>query len=158
MHYFIYSDFPLGKDPKFKAIEKLIDRTNKIKEIILGSDKGKMSELNSILINEFLLKTTHLIIEVQLTSYLKETEDIQKQLYELKNKYQYHLDKLNDEDIGKLEEIEKAIENIIFFVYKETKVRMCFKIHIKSKILRDLISKFVLDFSSYFMIFGNLNY
>ena len=83
------------------------------------------------MISEFLLKTTYLIIEVQLTSYLKETEDIQNLLYELKNKHQYHQEKFNDEDIGKLEEIEKAIENIIFFVYKETKVRMCFRIQIK---------------------------
>ena len=51
LHYFIYFDFPLGKDPKFKAIEKLIERTNKIKEIILDSDKGKMSELHWILIS-----------------------------------------------------------------------------------------------------------
>ena len=78
----------------------------------------------------YLLKTTHLIIEVQLASYLKETEDTQNLLYELKNKYQYHQEKFNDEDIGKLEEIEKAIENIIFFVYKETKVRVCFMIQI----------------------------
>ena len=83
------------------------------------------------MISEFLLKTTHLIIEVQLTSYLKETEDIQNLLYELKNKHQYQQERHNDEDIGKLEEIEKVIENIIFFVYKETKVRMCFRIQIK---------------------------
>ena len=78
----------------------------------------------------YLLKTAHLIIETQLTSYLKEIKDIQNLLYELKNKHQYHQEKLNDEDIGKLEEIEKAIENIIFFVYKETKVRMFFRIQI----------------------------
>ena len=77
------------------------------------------------------IKTTHLIIEVQLTSYLKETEDIQNLLYELKNKHQYHQEKHKDEDYGKLDEIEKAIENIIFFVYKETKVRMSFRIQIK---------------------------
>ena len=131
MHYFIYSDSPLGKDPKFKEIEKLIDRTNKIKEIILSSDKGKMSELNSILISEFLLKTTHLIIEVKLTSYLKETEHIQNLLYELKDKYQYQQEKNNDEDIRKFDDIENAIENISFFVYKETKVKMSFRIQIK---------------------------
>ena len=78
----------------------------------------------------YLLKTAHLIIETQLTSYLKEIKDIQNLLYELKNKHQYHQEKFNDEDIGKLEEIEKAIENIIFFVYKETKVRMFFRIQI----------------------------
>ena len=89
------------------------------------------------MISEFLLKTTYLIIEVQLTSYLKETEDIQNLLDELKNKYQYQQEKFNDEDYGRLEEIEKAIENIIFFVYKETKVGMCFRIQITVKILKD---------------------
>ena len=76
------------------------------------------------------IKTTHLIIEVQVTSYLKETEDIQKLLYERKNNYQYQQEKHNDEYYGKLEEIEKTIENISFFVYKETEVRMCFRTQI----------------------------